>query len=201
MVRVLFDAISGCRPSLPESDRWRIAGVIQLESERFGYDPLFVQALVEVESSCLPTARSARGALGLIQLRPSTAKAVAEAAGVEWRGKQMLTRPVFNLHLGLRYLRQLEERFNDPYLAVAAYNLGPQRVAQMPRARARRSRYVRKVLNRYEDLLAEHAPALRHIDPVGASEEAAGHPLKLSEAASSEKEQAKRGPSSREPAA
>jgi soluble lytic murein transglycosylase-like protein len=68
----------------------------------------------------------------------------------------MLTKPLFNVHLGLRYLTQLEKRFGDPYLAVAAYNVGPTRVARMPRHRARATGYVRKVLSRYEALLAQH---------------------------------------------
>jgi soluble lytic murein transglycosylase-like protein len=68
-----------------------------------------------------------------------------------------LRTPALNLHLGLRYLSQLEKRFRDPYLAIAAYNLGPTRVARMPRHRARRADYVRKVLARYETLLATHA--------------------------------------------
>ena len=156
-VGILFVAVSRCRPSLPENERWRIAGLIDHESRRYGYDPLFVQALVEVESSCSPTARSPRGAVGLLQLKPSTARAVAIEAGMVWHGVETLLRPVFSVQLGLRYLSQLEEQFRDPFVAMAAYNLGPSKVAGMSRWRARRAVYVRKILARYEDLLAEHA--------------------------------------------
>lgn len=76
----------------------------------------------------------------------------------------MLTKPLFNLHLGLQYLTQLEKRFGDPYLAVAAYNLGPKRVARMPRHRARATEYVRKVLSRYEVLLAQHGASAARAD-------------------------------------
>ena len=160
----LFAALSGCRPSLSERERWRVAGVIHQESQRYGYDPLFVVALAAVESTCLPTARSRRGAVGLIQIRPSVARAVAQDAGLRWRGAHMLTKPVFNVHLGLRYLTQLEKRFGDPYLAVAAYNLGPKRVARMPRQRARATEYVQKVLSRYEALLAQHGRDIARAD-------------------------------------
>lgn len=156
-VGVLFNAVSRCRPSLAENERWRIAGMIEQESRRYGYDPLFVQALVEIESRCSPTARGPRGAVGLLQLMPSTARAVAIDAGMVWHGAEALVRPVFSVQLGLRYLAQLEERFHDPYVAMAAYNLGPGKVARMSRWRARRATYVRKILARYEDLLAEHA--------------------------------------------
>lgn len=157
-VRSIASALGKCRSSLPEKQRWRIARAIQREADRHGYDPLFVQALVEVESTCEPNARSRRGALGLTQVRPATARALAESAGVAWRGAHTLLDPEMNLRLGLLYLSQLEERFGDMHLAVAAYNLGPGAVAGMTRDRAKRSIYVRRVLARYENLLAA-APA------------------------------------------
>jgi soluble lytic murein transglycosylase len=112
--------------------------------------------MIEVESACSPTARSEDGALGLIQVLPATGRALAAAAGLRWRGARMLITPAVNVHLGLRYLAQLEQQFRDPYLAMAAYNLGPNRVARMPKHRARRTQYVRKILSHYDALLARH---------------------------------------------
>jgi hypothetical protein len=155
-VRVLFKALSRCRSSLSEADRWQIAHAIHLESERHGFDPLFVQAMIEIESTCSPRARSPRGAVGLIQMKPSTARAIAEEAGVLWRGVETLTHPTHNVKIGLHYLRTLEERFGDLRVAMAAFNLGPSRVARMSRAVARRARYVRDVLARYDDLRESH---------------------------------------------
>jgi soluble lytic murein transglycosylase-like protein len=154
-VNAVFVALSRCRRALPERDRWRIAGVIHRESERHGYDPLFVLAMADVESACSPTARSPKGAVGLIQVHPTTVRVVAATAGPH--DARMLTTPSFNVQVGLRYLAQLERRFGDPYLAMAAYNLGPSRVARMPRHHARRAEYVRKVLSRYQELLAQQA--------------------------------------------
>lgn len=159
MRRAIFDALAKCRASLPEPTRWHVAEVVEEQSRRHGYDPLFVQAMIEVESTCSPTARSPRGAIGLIQLRPSTAQAVAREAGVKYTGPQTLLDPARNVELGLLYLSQLEEQLGDMHLAMAAYNLGPGRVARMPRRTARSAGYVRKILARYEDLLAESAPA------------------------------------------
>lgn len=152
----LFAAVSRCRASLAESERWQIAGAIHKESGKYGYDPLFVLAIAQVESTCSPRARGKRGAVGLIQLMPSTARALAEEMGIEWGGVEMLNSPVVNVQLGLRYLWQLERRFRDPYLAMAAYNMGPARVSRMPSERARSARYVRKILSRYEDLLKRY---------------------------------------------
>lgn len=151
----IFEALSACRSSLPERMRWSIAAAIEEQSRRHGYDPLFVQAMIEVESMCSPTARSPRGAIGLIQLRPETAQEVAREAGIKYKGPQTLLDPERNVELGLLYLNRLESQLGDLHLAVAAYNLGPGRVAQMPRRTARSARYVRKVLARYASLRAE----------------------------------------------
>jgi soluble lytic murein transglycosylase len=154
-VRELFAALTRCSTLIPESVRWRIAGTIADESSRYGYDPMFVLAMIEVESTCRPTARSSMGAIGLIQVKPSTARAVAKRVGMPWEGARMLERPSVNVRLGLHYLYDLERRFRDPYVALAAYNLGPTRVARMVPAHARRARYVRRVVSRYENLLAQ----------------------------------------------
>ena len=157
----LYAALTQCGSELAEDERWVIADVIVDESWRHGYDPLFVQAIVEVESTCSPSARSRAGALGLIQVKPATARDVADRSGILWEGSEGLMRPEVNVEIGLRYLAELEERFSDPYLAVAAYNLGPTRVARMEPSSARRSRYVRKVMRRYEGLLREHPATSR----------------------------------------
>jgi len=154
---MLFSAVSRCRPSLTRAQRGRIADAIQQEAGRHGYDPLFVMAMVEVESTCSPTANSPRGAVGLTQIKPSTARAVAKDLGVPWQGRSTLLQPLLNVRLGLSYLAQLEEQFGDPLVAMAAYNLGPGRVSNMSKQHARRARYVKKVLARYEGLLEEHA--------------------------------------------
>ena len=153
----LYEILSRCRRSLPESTRWEIAEAVERGARQHGYDPLFVQALVEVESTCSPTAKSHKGALGLIQLRPSTARAVAKDAGLPWTGNERLLEPHYNVQLGLRYLSQLEKRFGDPKTAIAAYNMGPTRVARLGKKRVRNSGYVRRVLGRYQALLAEQA--------------------------------------------
>lgn len=150
----IYDALSECRESLPEKRRWQIAETIEREARRHGYDPLFVQAMIEIESTCRPNARSRMGAIGLIQVKPGTARAVAEDAGLEWEGAHSLYDPDFNVRVGLHYLNQLEERFGDPHTAIGAYNLGPTRAARLGATVARSTRYVKKILQRYEDLLA-----------------------------------------------
>lgn len=155
-VKVVADALTDCANPLSRDERWRIARVIQEESIQHGYDPLFITALVQVESGCSPTARGG-GAIGLTQLLPSTARRVAERAGVRWRGPETLKDPLANVRIGVRYLSELEAMLDCPYRAVAAYNMGPAPVLHMSTGRARRVGYVRKILTRYEQLREQYA--------------------------------------------
>ena len=89
-------------------------------------DPLWVMAIIKVESGFLPRAQSPRGALGLMQILPSTARDIAPEIGLQIQTDEDLKNPDTNLHLGVYYLSKLEEMFPDDENAVlAAYNAGP----------------------------------------------------------------------------
>lgn len=87
---------------------------------RYGHDASLLKAIVYVESRFNAVAVSPKGAIGLMQLMPATARdlGVANAA-------TSLFDPAINLDAGARLLRQLQDRFADrPDLAIAAYNAG-----------------------------------------------------------------------------
>lgn len=149
----LVGSLKGCTASLSAVERWRLASIIHRESNEQGYDPLFVVALIQVESGCSRSVRGPGGGVGLTQIQPQTARQVARDAAIPWQGSDALTRPAVNVELGVEYLAQLENKFNDPLIAMAAYNMGPGRVARMSRQRARGAAYVRRVLARYESLI------------------------------------------------
>jgi soluble lytic murein transglycosylase-like protein len=91
-------------------------GLIQQMSAQHSLDPALVKAMVHVESSFNPTARSRCGAMGLMQLMPQTAKRF----GV-WNAYA----PEQNVKGGTKYLRWLLDRYKgDERKAVAAYNAG-----------------------------------------------------------------------------
>lgn len=90
-----------------------------------GLDPLFVLALVRVESGFAPAARSHRGAIGLMQLMPDTAREMARRIG-EDPARLNLEEPETNIRLGVYYLALLTREFGDDEVALlAAYNAGP----------------------------------------------------------------------------
>ena len=90
-------------------------------------DPSWVYATARRESGFRPDVRSGVGAVGLMQLMPGTARAVARSRGESRVGD--LTDPDRNIQLGTHYLAQLRERFaGSAALSTAGYNAGPSRI-------------------------------------------------------------------------
>jgi tetratricopeptide (TPR) repeat protein len=89
-------------------------------------DAGFVHAVMRQESGFDPWARSPAGAVGLLQLIPPTAKAMASKVGLKGFNPNQLTNPSVNLRLGIAYMRDLERMWNGtPALILANYNAGP----------------------------------------------------------------------------
>lgn len=92
--------------------------------------PLLLFAITRQESAFSADARSPAGAMGLMQLMPSTAKMTARKAGIKFK-KHDLLQPEKNIALGSHYLTSLLKQFDgNRILAAAAYNAGPHRVKQ-----------------------------------------------------------------------
>ena len=99
--------------------------IVERHARRFHVDPLLVLAVIQVESRFEPTAASAQGAMGLMQLQGPTARDLALDLGLEWTGDDLLFDPDVNVLLGCAYLRHLMDRFGDQDAALAAYCSGP----------------------------------------------------------------------------
>jgi len=111
--------VRATRYATPERSR-AYDNLISEHSERNGVRPDLVRAVVQVESAFNPYARSVKGALGLMQLMPSTLRVY---------GVQNPFDPADNVRAGVAYLRELLDRYqNDEGLALAAYNAGPTAV-------------------------------------------------------------------------
>jgi len=121
----------------------RLEELIQTTAGRHHVDPALVRAVMETESGGNPTAVSRKGALGLMQLMPTTAIQL---------GVKNVFSPDDNLEAGVRYLRSMLEHYNgDLDRSLAAYNAGMgavDRAGGVPRYRETRD-YVRKVTSNY----------------------------------------------------
>jgi len=115
--------------------------IIAAASEAQGVNPMLVLALIEVESRFRPTARSRKGAMGLMQLMPSTAR--------EYNVRNPFE-PKANIEAGIKHLKTLIDRFGSSIeLGLAAYNAGPGAVEKfngVPPYRETRN-YVSRILS------------------------------------------------------
>ncbi len=144
--------ISNYNTGLDEKSDWRIPEWILAESKKYGYDPLFLTALIITESSFYNWAKSNRGAHGLMQLKQTTAVALASETSLKWNGKRTLYNPEKNIALGAYYLNKMVTRFGDLTLALEAYNHGPSRLSRYLRKGYQPKRYSRKVLKNYREI-------------------------------------------------
>ena len=95
-------------------------------AERAQLDPYLVLALMRRESLFKPDTRSAAGAIGLLQLRPVTARRAATVLGRPAPRDEELVEPATAIDLGTWYFAELLGRFRHPAVALAAYNAGPR---------------------------------------------------------------------------
>lgn len=99
-------------------------------AQQTSVNPLLIFAVARQESAFMADAKSPAGAVGLMQLLPSTAKQTAQKNGMSFT-PQDLIKPEKNIALGSRYLDYLLNVFDgNRILAAAAYNAGPSRVRQ-----------------------------------------------------------------------
>jgi soluble lytic murein transglycosylase-like protein len=130
----------------------RLAAAVVEESRRAGLSPSLVLAVMEVESRFDPFAVSPVGAVGLMQVLPGTARALAPELGIEWRGVRTLFDPVENLRIGVAYLAKLRARFGQLRTALAAYNRGPGAIGRrMQQGAPIPVRYAERVLSAYAE--------------------------------------------------
>ncbi len=101
-------------------------------------DPAWVHGVMRSESALVETARSSAGALGLMQITPSTAKRLARKHGMVCRGGEQLTKAGLNIRFGTSYMRDLLDRYDqNPVLVSGAYNAGSRAVDRWLESRPR----------------------------------------------------------------
>jgi soluble lytic murein transglycosylase len=123
---------------------------VRAHARNYHLDAAFLAAVIEQESKFSADAKSSAGAIGLMQLQPTTAKGIAIRTGGSKFVLSDLYDPELNVRYGAWYLHHLLTRYGDERLALAAYNAGQQNVdrwraagedIQFPETRA----YVDKV--------------------------------------------------------
>jgi len=116
------------RSGLHRAEIAQVAAAIVREAKIQGIDPNLVMAVIHIESRGNTFALSPVGAMGMMQIMPSTGEELAAQLDIHWRGAQTLFDPLANVRMGVAYLKQLESRYGNMATALAAYNWGPGRI-------------------------------------------------------------------------
>jgi soluble lytic murein transglycosylase len=152
----LLAILSQFRTGLREEEKERLVIFISEESRRYDFDPELIVALISTESSFYNWSSSPKGAIGLMQIIPTTGRELAEINNIVWQGeKEFLFDPFLNIKLGIHYLSMLHLRFKDIELALSAYNYGPGNIRRwIDEGEPIPAGYATKVLRYYERFLA-----------------------------------------------
>ncbi|MDH5511833.1 MAG: transglycosylase SLT domain-containing protein [Gammaproteobacteria bacterium] len=104
--------------------------MIETNASELGIDPSWVYGVVRQESAFVVDARSSAGALGLMQLMPSTGRLTGRKINMPIRNNRAILNIENNLRLGASYLKEILGRNKgNQVLATASYNAGPNRVS------------------------------------------------------------------------
>lgn len=121
----------------------QIQQLVEKSARAHNVDPLLVQSVIQVESNYNHYAVSPKGAQGLMQLMPGTARMLGVSNSFD---------PAQNIEAGVKYLRYLQSVYRDDRLALAAYNAGPKAVDRYKGTPpyAETQDYVNQVGRRYQ---------------------------------------------------
>jgi peptidoglycan lytic transglycosylase len=111
----------------------RYESIVLAHSRNYHLPPTLLAAVIYTESKFDADARSAAGAVGLMQLLPETAKGIAVRTGGHGFVVSDLVDPEINVRYGSWYLRNLLDRYDDVRTALAAYHAGQGNVDEWRR--------------------------------------------------------------------
>lgn len=143
-------------------DAQDLAISIVSESERAKVDPFLVAAIIRVESSFQSKAKSGKGAMGLMQVIPATAKYVAAFESPDKQHRELLNDPSYNIRIGVSYIKYLYAKFNGNIEhTLIAYNWGPGKLTGALKGRSRipasTVKYAESVLTNHRRWKSEFA--------------------------------------------
>ena len=119
--RVVAEQSAPGEPAASREPAQEVRGLVEQAARNFDVSPLLVDSVIQVESNYNPYAVSPKGAQGLMQLMPATARRFGVKNTFDARQ---------NIEGGVRYLKLLQETFKDDRLAIAAYNAGEAAVTK-----------------------------------------------------------------------
>jgi soluble lytic murein transglycosylase len=125
-----FAVLRGGVPDFIQRIRYplRYDAIVRGHARNYRLDPALLAAVIYQESKFDAHVRSSSGAIGLMQLLPSTAQGIATHTGGSKFRTRDLDDPEINVRYGSWYLRHLLDKYGDEHTALAAYNAGQNNV-------------------------------------------------------------------------
>jgi len=147
-----------------KNSHYKISAAIMRASKKHSFDPMFLMAVIQNESTFDPSIHGSFGEIGLMQIKPSTADWISKKAGIRYKSGADLENPVKNIEIGAAYLAYLRTRFNShSRLYLSAYNMGTTNVNRALGKQIWPKDYASRVMGfyvKYYTELASPAPQL-----------------------------------------
>lgn len=152
LAKLILKRVKNRLPGTHADQAGALTRTILHESRAYGFDPVFVLAIIETESQWNPNAIGSVGEIGLMQIRPETAEWISDKLQMPWIGPESLKNPVVNVRIGIAYVAWLRQQMGrNSVKYVSAYNMGPKAVRRMIAAKLRPKEYRERVLSNYEE--------------------------------------------------
>ncbi|MEK6628686.1 MAG: lytic transglycosylase domain-containing protein [Bdellovibrionota bacterium] len=129
--------------------------LMNLSKDQF-YDPIFILAVIKTESSFNNNAVGSAGEIGLMQIKPDTAKWICDKKNIKWKGAQALKNPEYNILIGANYFKYLMQTLKSQSLKyINAYNMGLAGMKRTPSSELKKHPYFGKVTENYLAIYSE----------------------------------------------
>ncbi len=161
--QIVFEIVRESLPKKYKTQSETISKTIIEEANKYNMDPLFLVSVIKLESSFNPNAIGGVGEIGLMQIRPSTAKWLNDTYNVV--KKVDLKDPLINIKLGAYFLNKLRSNFdNNSRYYISAYNMGASKVRSKVKKNVHPKVYVNHVMKHYVSYIdrLEQAAQISH---------------------------------------
>lgn len=152
-IEKIVSYLKGKKVNMGEDRLKAVVSTVCDQSQKHDLDYRLVLALIKVESNFRQDVVS-KGAHGLFQMKPATAKKVARDAGVAWNGSQSLHEADDNIKLGVCHLSKLVQDFKSVPTALHAYNVGTGNAKARTTDDEPKTAFIQRVLKEYKKNLS-----------------------------------------------
>ncbi len=148
--QMIYNTVKGRLNSKYAKHASEITNSVLAEARKHQFDPKFLLAIIQTESSFNPTTIGGHGEIGLMQIKPDTAEWIANKYGIPFSGKESLKNPADNIRIGAAYFAHLRNQFGKKSkYYISAYNMGPNKLKSFIKVSKTPNEYMGKVLAHY----------------------------------------------------